>query len=952
MILWRISLRELKSRPGRALLTLFSIVLGVASVVAVTLATGTARQAFKNLFAAVAGKADLVVTSDGLSGFREEYVAEFDKMSEEFAAVVPSLQKPVRIYGQDNTGRDLKATVQVMGVDPERDRAVRDYVLTEGRYFEKSGETAVDAGLAKSLNLSVGQKVRIGSQQRKISEFEIVGLIQQQGAAGITSAGIFFIPLRQAQAMFKETPPANVVRAQRVAAEKRSEEEQAELDKYYGVELAKVFDISADQRTPEQREQLAAFFRKIDAIHLVFNKDLKPAERRAVQERAANLLPKDMNIDPPAAGSQFAEESMLAPETGLFIASVMSWAVAGFMILNTFFMNVSERRRQLSIMRAVGATRRQILWMLMNEGLLLGCIGTVLGSSIGVVGAYFLTRAMEGLFQTALPSLHLSILPFCLAGTFGIGVSLLATIIPAISAGRVSPLEGMGGIVRTDSAAPKGYLFWIGLTLSVLGGCLMLLAVLDKIPPSILNVVGFLFNLFGAADTIHPSIVISIVGNLFTLAGFVFIFHDVLIKPAVLAAGAALSPVARVESRLARQQLVRRRTRTTLTVGFLFIAGSTVIAIGGTLLDNVQDVQKWYRKTIIGDFFVRVMMPDNVRGETADIPEEVLEQIVSLPHLKRVGSAKFVPARVDVPGSDKPQEVLVVARQFGIHEEAKLDLKEPDTGTSFERLLALVWGSAKSKIDPKVVRQQLLDGEVVVSTVLAQRIGLTTGDEITLHAVGGPRQFKIAALANEYIVSGLVIYMDRGTADPALGLEGANAMVVDVEKEHLAEVEAALQEICRENGIILQSQAQINSMIDGMMSGVIAGQWAILILGFCVSGFGIVNTLTMNVLEQTRELGLLRTVAMTRWQVRKLIFSQASIIAIISLVPAVFFGLCMAGFINYSTLAVTGHPIEFEVRSWLLLGSFMVGFLIVLAAASFPAERAARLDLTEALKYE
>ena len=154
--------------------------------------------------------------------------------------------------------------MQVMGVDQARDRAVRDYVLTEGRYFEKSGETVVDAGLAKSLSLSLGQKVRIGSRQGKISEFEIVGLIRQQGAAGITSAGIFFIPLRQAQTMFKETPPANVVRAQRVAAEKRNEEEQAELDKYYGAELAKVFDVSADQRTPEQREQLAAFFRKIE----------------------------------------------------------------------------------------------------------------------------------------------------------------------------------------------------------------------------------------------------------------------------------------------------------------------------------------------------------------------------------------------------------------------------------------------------------------------------------------------------------------------------------------------------------------------------------------------------------------------------------------------------------------------------------------------------------------
>ena len=319
---------------------------------------------------------------------------------------------------------------------------------------------------------------------------------------------------------------------------------------------------------------------------------------------------------------------------------------------------------------------------------------------------------------------------------------------------------------------------------------------------------------------------------------------------------------------------------------------------------------------------------------------------------RRLNGLKFAPARVEMPGSDKPQEIVVVAREFSVHTEAKLDLKDPDKGSALDKFWALFSRSAKPNVDPKLVRERLLAGEVVISTVLAQRTGLSTGDEITIHAVGGPRAFKIAGTANDYIVSGLILYMDRGTADPALGLQGANAMVIDAQKEHYAEVETALRDICRENGIIFQSQAQITGMIDGMMSGVVACQWVILVLGLCVSGFGIVNTLTMNVLEQTRELGLLRTVAMTRWQVRKLIFSQASIIGIISLTPGVIFGLAMAWFINFSTLSVTGHPVEFTLRVWWLIGSFFVGFAIVLVAAWFPAERAARLDLPTALNYE
>lgn len=865
MILWRISLRELRSRPGRALLTLFSIVLGVASVVAVTLATGAARTAYKDLFSAVAGKSDLAVTSEGTDGFSQEYVAELDKV-EGFAAVVPSLTKPVRMYGQSRSGKDIRATLQAMGVDPQRDKAVREYELVEGEYFSGNREAVLDADFAKSVDVTVGDKIRLGDRDRR--EYEIKGLIKLRGAAGLTHAGIIFIPLNESQ---------------------------------------KLFGMRG----------------KVDAIHLIFEPKIAAEDRHKIQEAAANVLAADLSIAPPASGSQLAEESMLSPETGLFIASTMSLVVAAFIILNTFFINVSERRRQLAILRAIGTTRWQIMRLLMNEGLLLGIVGTLLGMAVGVVGAYFLTRAMEGLFQTALPAVQFSIVPFGLAALFGIGISLIATFIPAWSAGQVSPLEGMGGMVRTEVSAKTGRVLGIGLFLFILGGVLMALAVSNVIPDGVLNVVGFLFRLFGAAETVAPDIVISLAGTVTQLLGFIFIVHWALKLP-VGVASAVLSPFMRVETRLARQQLLRRRTRTTLTIGILFMAVSTGIGMGSTLLDNVQDVQNWYRRTIIGDFFVRSMMPD-MTGDTSDVPDKVREEIEKIPGIKRIGAGKFSRGRA------AGHQVLIVSREFGLHDEAKLDLKD---------------------IDPKKAKERLLAGEVVISTVLSERTNLKTGDEITVDAVGGPRQFKIAGMANEYIVSGLVLYMDRATAQEALGISGASAYVIDAEKEHYADVEAALQEICREHGILLQSQAQINGMIDGMMSGVIACQWAILLLGFFVSGFGIVNTLTMNVLEQTRELGLLRTVAMTRWQVRKLIFSQASIIGVISLFPGVALGLGMAWFINISTLAVTGHPVEFGFRPLLLLGAFFLGFFIVLLAAWFPAERAARLDLTTALNYE
>jgi putative ABC transport system permease protein len=114
--------------------------------------------------------------------------------------------------------------------------------------------------------------------------------------------------------------------------------------------------------------------------------------------------------------------------------------------------------------------------------------------------------------------------------------------------------------------------------------------------------------------------------------------------------------------------------------------------------------------------------------------------------------------------------------------------------------------------------------------------------------------------------------------------------------------------------------------------------------------FGVANTLTMTVLEQTFELGLLRVVAATRSQVRKMIFAQALILGLLALVPGAIAGLGVAYLINLATMPVIGHPVAFTLRPLLLGGGLFGGLAVMLLAAWPPAERAARLELTAALK--
>jgi putative ABC transport system permease protein len=141
-------------------------------------------------------------------------------------------------------------------------------------------------------------------------------------------------------------------------------------------------------------------------------------------------------------------------------------------------------------------------------------------------------------------------------------------------------------------------------------------------------------------------------------------------------------------------------------------------------------------------------------------------------------------------------------------------------------------------------------------------------------------------------------------------------------------------------------------MVENMIRGVVGGLWVVLALGAVIAAFGLINTLAMNILEQTREIGMLRVVAMTRQQVRKMILAQALIMAIIGILPGMVLGVGMAAAMNLSTLIVTGHAVRFQWYPGFMVAALIAEIVIVILSAMFPAERAARLNLAKAMQYE
>lgn len=836
MSLRKFSWRSMKGRPGRTVLTLLSIVIGVAATVSFSIVTQTTRDAYQQMFALVTGRAALEVTAAGETRFEQEVV---DKVSAvpHVKAAVPAVRRVSTLFAHGQ-----RANLQALGIDVERDRLVRDYEFAAGKMLAADDELLLDAALARRLGVSVGEPVKLLSD-RGLRTFTLAGLIEPKGGAALRQAGMALITLKKAQSIF---------------------------------------------RAPG----------KIDVIQIVLEPDCDQAQVQAAIQAA---VPEGLEVRPPSTTSELMKETLLGSEQALRLASLFSLLLASFIILNTFLMNVGERRRQLAILRAVGATSGQIRRSLIGESVVLGAVGSVLGLGLGIAVAVLINRSLAHALNVAMPSAEWSAEPLVLATLFGMGMSVAGAFVPAVRAGRVSPLEGLNRVTRADIEGVS----WRYL---VAGGLLTVVSAVFVIIP-----------LFGWLPIIVPTY-----ASVFLLLGIVLL-SPIVLAPLVHACAWMLRPVLNLEGRLAVKQLLRHRTRTTLTAGVLFVAASTGVGIAYAILDNIHDVRDWYRQTFAGDFFIRAMLPDMATGLAADLPEELEAELRRIPHIASIESAAMVDGRI---GETK---VIVIARDFVDEGALAFDLVAGDRSRVIEQIKA---------------------GQVVIGSVLALRLNVHLHDQIELDTSSGPQRVTVCGIANEYLVGGYSVYLHRRLAEQWLGVTGADGFGIRTEPEHRDEVQAALQALCDKHGVLLHSFAEIVQQIEFMIQGIVGCLWGILILGFVVGAFGVVNTLTMNVLEQTRELGLLRIVAMTRRQVRRTILTQALIMGVVGILPGVVGGLITAYVMNVATMPSIGHPVEFGFRPFLLAGALFGALAITLAAAWIPAQRAARIDVVKALHYE
>jgi putative ABC transport system permease protein len=879
MVLWKYTVREVRSRPGRAMLTLLSIVISVSAVVAVSIGKSTTQEACKAMYESMAGRAALEIDAEDSRYFSDGLVDQVAK--------IPGVQSamPLVVARSLFHFSDSKPLmVPVKGIDHRRAKeALYNYDLPEENVFHDDAYgVVIEAGFAQAMKLHVGDEINMhlgrmvkGSNGNKlIQTLTVQSILTPKGVGGLEQAGgVIYLPLSTAEVFFSKVDNA--------------------------------------------------FVSKVGYINRISLTLAENADEKVVAAEITKILPPGLLSHPPIMRAQLSKETLQSVELGLTFACVTMVGVALVMIVNTFLMNVGERRRQLAVLRAIGTTRRQLVRAMLFEGAAMGLVGTLVGSLLGLGGAYLLTQAMGRVYGTEMPSLRITLGPFLLALVLGPSISIIAMFAPAFIATKISPLEGMRFVVRENQGRiTLRYILSTILIFAVTGGLLAAC------------VTGYL-PIQGAVY----------VGVLFTLAFLAFV--PIILQPLSQLACFVLYPLLRIEGRIAQRQVLRRRMRTSLTIGVLYVAVSTIISVGTTILNNVDDIHSWQAKTFKGEYIVRgfssVDSSANTSGVFPPIPESLKNDFSAVEGVTGVDTLSMVPVTIplsdasasgsNASDSDSKEnlEINVVVRDLTGAGDLPMDIKSGDVST---------------------IKKQLADGQVIMGSIVANKAKKQVGDEVTLMTGKGPVRVRIAATTSVYLNGGKIVYMDEKIAKELLHIEGVNTFIIHVAPKSIAEAYDKLKAICSENSVMLLSFAELRQRVDKLINGVIASLWGVLALGFVVGAFGIANTLTMNVLEQTRELALLRVVAMTRWQVRKTILAQAVIIGFIGLTLGVAGGVIGSFTSNFCSGRMLGNPVAFAFQPELLVISFGLGMFVVLLAALLPAERAARLNLLIALQYE
>lgn len=579
--------------------------------------------------------------------------------------------------------------------------------------------------------------------------------------------------------------------------------------------------------------------------------------------------------------------------------------VAAFVIFNTFSVVVTQRFRELALIRAIGGTPAQVRRSLILEGFGIGVIASALGVLAGGLFA-LLVQWVLGLFDVVLPGSGVkvtfgTVLVCMLAGTI---VTVLSVVIPAFRAGRTKPVEAMRSSAIDTSGTSK--------VRAAFGAAFLVLAALLLA----LNQLG------------DPKWYLIAPGALFLFLG-TFVGGPLLARAFAIATRPLLSLFG-LTGRLATDNSVRNPRRTATTANALVI---------GLFLVTLVTVSGEAMKTSIVTELNKLSSSDYIVASTAAIPDSLVDEVEAT---DGVSASAPVRSSAVVDLATGEEYFLSTGDLDTLETTAGIKIGDGDAaavtdgeGIAIADVNEIFGGSSGGSSSPQGQSGEGL-GDVV-------RVRAADGSELTLTVA--------ATLDGELDTLMLGSYVSPATFERALGEQPVNMIFVRVDPGEATEVGRRLEKVLDDyTGVeVIPGNffGQIFATVFDFLIGAVNG---LLGMSVIVALVGIVNTMTLSIFERRGELGMVRALGMTRQQVGRMVRIEAVLIGLLGTIVGMASGILLAWVIISSLSETVGGGIDLSFN-WARVGLiFVVGLAVGVLASLLPARRATRLDMLDAMK--
>ncbi|HEY1444151.1 MAG TPA: FtsX-like permease family protein [Acidimicrobiales bacterium] len=627
---------------------------------------------------------------------------------------------------------------------------------------------------------------------------------------------------------------------------------------------------------------------QFDAINVV---STPGADQAAVQRSIAAALPHGVEV---VTGQTVVNEqtSNISSALGFFNTALLVFGfialfVGGFTILNTFSIIVGQRTKELALLRIVGASRRQVFMSVLTEAAIVGLVSSLIGLGLGVLAALGLVALLKG-FGVTLPAgpIAFEARTVIVCLVVGVVVTMLSAIGPARRAVRIAPVEAVSEQqVEHEIPLRRRFTWGAGITLAGVAA----LAVGLTAPAIALVGVGAVLIFIGVAR-LAPAVA----------------------RPMASVLGRPLSRLLGVSGRLGRENSMRSPRRTAQTASALMVGLALVsaIAVFGSSLSSsaTQSIDNALSADII-------ISPTNTMG-SGSFGTTVATTAAAVPGV--TASSTVYGGQFEVRGAIQS---LGAVTTRNLSDTVILNM---NAGTS----------------------ASLAAGDLLIDAKTANSDNLKVGDTVPVKfALTGQGRMRIGGIYQNNALIGSYLV---GDAFYRSHYENPLPIAVLLQTDGSPGVQQAVDHaLAGYPNVKVQSRAQFEASQAAQVNQLLGIVYALLALAVIIALIGIVNTLMLSVFERTHEIGLLRAVGMKRRQIRAMIRSESVILAVfgavIGIVVGTALGIALVSSLHSQGITVTTIP-------WASLVVFLVlAGLLGLLAASWPARRAARLDVLAAI---